>query len=105
MRIRCLYKEEWLLALVCCFSFFVNNHSLFPDIMESRNLVTAYEMAYDGNWLLPTMNGEWRLEKPPLPTWIAALVEIVFPDRIGMQRGMAGLFAVLLVIFSYKLAG
>lgn len=104
MRIRCLYKEEWLLALVCCFSFFVNNHSLFPDIMESRNLVTAYEMAYDGNWLLPTMNGEWRLEKPPLPTWIAALVEIVFPDRIGMQRGMAGLFAVLLVIFSYKLA-
>ncbi len=104
MRIRCLYKEEWLLCLVCCFSFFVNNQALLPDIMECRNLVTAYEMAYDGNWLSPTMNGEWRLEKPPLPTWIAALVEIVFPDRIDMQRGMAGLFAVLLIVFSYKLA-
>lgn len=104
MRIRCLCKEEWLLALICCFSFFMNNQVLLPDIMESRNLVTAYEMAYEGNWLLPTMNGEWRLEKPPLPTWIAACVEIVFPDQLSIQRDMAGLFAVLLVVFFYKLA-
>ncbi len=42
------------------------------DLMEVRNLVTAREMALDGHWLLPTMNGELRIAKPPLPTWAAA---------------------------------
>ena len=30
--------------------------------MESRNLITAREMVSEGNWLIPTMNGELRLE-------------------------------------------
>jgi 4-amino-4-deoxy-L-arabinose transferase-like glycosyltransferase len=43
------------------------------DLMEVRNLVTAREMALDRHWLLPTMNGELRIAKPPLPTWLAAV--------------------------------
>ena len=64
----------WLLAIFVAVTFFANNHVLVPDIMESRNIVTAREMVYDGNWVVTTMNGDLRLENrrcphgpPPLP--------------------------------------
>jgi 4-amino-4-deoxy-L-arabinose transferase-like glycosyltransferase len=69
--------------------------------MESGNIVTAREMVYDGNWIAPTMNGELRLEKPPLPTWLTAVVEMIAPDNLGWQRGVAGLAALLLVFYFY----
>ena len=95
----------WLILVILLFcTFFVHNQAIFVDIMESRNLVTAREMVSDGNWLIPTMNGELRLEKPPLPTWIAAMVETVSPDNLMLQRSMAGLAAVLLVSFTSLLA-
>ena len=47
-------------------------------IMEARNLVTAREMVQDGNWLLTTMNGLPRYQKPPLPTWITAIFGFIF---------------------------
>ncbi|MGE4267358.1 MAG: ArnT family glycosyltransferase [Deferribacterales bacterium] len=43
------------------------------DIMEARNFVAAREMAAGGSFLIPTMNGELRLAKPPLPTWFTAV--------------------------------
>ena len=97
--------RQWLLLVVvfCC-AFFVNNEAIFVDIMESRNLITAREMVYDGNWLTPTMNGELRLEKPPLPTWIAAGIEFISPDNIGLQRAVTGMAGVLLAVFLYLLA-
>lgn len=63
--------------------------ALPTDIMESRNIITAREMVSDGNWLVPTMNGELRLEKPPLPTWVAGGIEKVFPDSLSAQRAAA----------------
>lgn len=94
------YKtHNWIVLLVvCAITFFVNNSVLLPDIMESRNIITAREMVYDGHWMVPTMNGYLRLEKPPLPTWCTALAEMISPDNIGLQRAMAGLAAVLLVL-------
>ena len=58
------------------------------SIMEARNYITAREMVTDGNWLFTTMNGEARYEKPPLPTWLAALSGMVF--------GLKSLFALRL---------
>lgn len=91
-----------LLALLCIATFFINNTVINTDIMESRNIITAREMVYDGHWIVPTLNGELRLEKPPLPTWITAVAEMVVPDSLALQRGMAGMAAVLLVVFVYK---
>ncbi|MGC1631941.1 MAG: glycosyltransferase family 39 protein, partial [Gelidibacter sp.] len=48
------------------------------SIMEARNFITAREMVQDGHWLLTTMNGEARYEKPPLPTWITAVSGMIF---------------------------
>lgn len=97
-------RKHALLVLVCLVAFFVNNAALRPDIMECRNLVTAREIANGGNWLLPTMNGGLRLEKPPLPTWIAAAVESVTPDNLSAQRAMAGLAACVWTLFVYLFA-
>jgi len=93
-----------LLSIVCIITFFVNNQVLVPDIMESRNIITAREMARGGDWIVPTMNGELRLEKPPLPTWVTAIAEMAAPDNVALQRAGAGLAALLLAFFFYKYA-
>ena len=49
--------------------------------MEARNFVTAREMLIDNNWLMPTFNGEPRYQKPPLPTWIAAISTFIFGTK------------------------
>lgn len=56
--------------------FFID--ALPVSIMEARNFISAREMIDDGNWLLTSMNGEARYEKPPLPTWITALFGFIF---------------------------
>lgn len=93
----------FLLVVICFFTFFIHNKVVYPDIMESRNLVTAREMVEYDNWLVPTMNGELRMEKPPLPTWVAGAIERVSPDNILLQRMAAGLVASLLIFFMYFL--
>ncbi|MCK5814561.1 MAG: glycosyltransferase family 39 protein [Flavobacteriaceae bacterium] len=55
-----------------------NLDSLVVTIMEARNFITAREMIEDGNWILTTMNGNPRYEKPPLPTWLTAFSSILF---------------------------
>ncbi|MBP1613832.1 MAG: phospholipid carrier-dependent glycosyltransferase [Bacteroidetes bacterium] len=96
-------RHSLAILIVCFFSFFVNNSFLPADLMESRNLATAQEMVSEGNYLTPTMNGELRLEKPPLPTWIAAAIDHVAPDNLAVQRYAAGVAATLLVFFLYLL--
>ena len=66
-------------------------------IMEARNFITAREMVQDNNWLLTTMNGEARYQKPPLPTWLTAVSGILF----GINNVWAlRLPAALMVLFS-----
>ena len=72
--------------------------------MEARNLTTAREMLQKGNWFDPTMNGEHRFEKPPLPTWTAALAMHLFgQDNLSLLRLPAGLAGILLVFFLFQL--
>ncbi len=97
-------KHVWAVVLTCIITFFVNNRLIVPDIMECRNLVTAREMVYENHWIVTTMNGDLRLEKPPLPTWLTAVAEIISPDNLALQRGMAGLAALLLVFYFYLFA-
>ena len=92
-----------IMVVVCCFAFFINNQVIPADLMESRNLATAQEMVRTGNYLIPTMNGELRLEKPPLPTWIAAGIEHIAPGNLVVQRYAAGVIATVMVFFLYLL--
>lgn len=78
------------------------------SIMEARNFITTREMVTDGNWLLTTMNGVARYEKPPLPTWISAVFGLIFGIKnIIALRFPAILFVALtgvgIYLFSNKL--
>jgi 4-amino-4-deoxy-L-arabinose transferase-like glycosyltransferase len=46
-------------------------HPPVSRTQEARVLQTAREML-GGNWIIPHLNGETRLEKPPLAYWLAA---------------------------------
>lgn len=39
---------------------------------EILNVTTALEIRREGNWLLPTLQGEPRVQKPPLTAWVTA---------------------------------
>lgn len=93
----------FLILLVSFFAFFVNNRIVPADLMESRNLATAQEMVRTGNYLVPTMNGELRLEKPPLPTWIAAGIEHIVPGNLSAQRCGSAFAATMMALFLYLL--
>ncbi|MCB2181364.1 MAG: phospholipid carrier-dependent glycosyltransferase [Desulfobulbaceae bacterium] len=72
-------------------------------MMEARNLVAAREIVDNNDWLIPTMNGEIRLAKPPLPTWFAALVTRAAggTDDLSLLRIPNAISATLLVLFLY----
>ncbi len=101
---KALKNNHILLLIVTCFAiFFVNLDTLYVNIMEARNFTTAREMLNDGNWLLTTLNGEPRYQKPPLPTWITAFSAAIFGLKSLMAlRIPAALMALLLALFSYK---
>lgn len=94
---------EAILVFVCIFSFFIHNGVIYPDSMESQNLVSAREMAESGDWLSPTVNGVLNFEKPPLPIWISACIEKLSPDNLVLHRCFAGLMATLMALFVYFL--
>ena len=95
-----------ILIFISFWSFFYNNGAIDMDSMEARNLVTAREIIEHNNWLIPTMNGEIRLAKPPLPTWFAALVSKAAggTDRLDLLRLPNALTATLLIFFCYGLS-
>ena len=78
------FRQEWLtLILLCLAAFFVNNSLLPVGGGEAKVLVTARDIVDGGNWLAPTMNGEPRYDKPPLASWVAALVQSIHADNIS----------------------
>jgi len=74
------------------------------NIMEARNFITAREMVTDGNWILTTLNGQPRYEKPPFPTWITALSGMAFGfENLYTMRLPVVIAALLLVFFAYRI--
>ena len=83
----------------------INIEVLSVSIMEARNFITAREMLSDGNWLLTTMNGEARYEKPPLPTWLTAIFAFVFGIKNLIAIRLPAIIMVALTgIFTYLLS-
>jgi 4-amino-4-deoxy-L-arabinose transferase-like glycosyltransferase len=73
--------------------------------MEARNFITAREMLIDGNWLLTTMNGEPRYQKPPLPTWLAAFSALMLGIKNIFALRLPGILMVIITgISSYFLS-
>lgn len=91
------------ICLIIAVMLLPNLATLQVTIMEARNFITAREMVLDHNWLLTTMNGEARYQKPPLPSWLTALSAIVFGVKsvFGM-RLPAILMLMVLATYTYE---
>ena len=87
-------KPILFISLVVIVMLIFSIDTLPVSIMEARNFITAREMITDGNWLLTTMNGEARYEKPPLPTWFSAIFGLIF----GIKSVVAFRFPTLILI-------
>lgn len=98
-------KEILWLLLACVLVFFVNLESIFINIMEARNFITAREMIQDGNWIFTTMNDLPRYQKPPLPTWLTAFSGMVFGlDSLFALRLPAAILGTVGVLMTFKIA-
>lgn len=96
--------KKYIYILGLCFiiisSIYSGSKYMNVDLMEARNFVTAREIVQSDNWLLPTMNGEPRLAKPPLPTWLTALsMKIAGTDSNLTANRLPAQFAALLMVF------
>lgn len=98
-----LKKSNLFILFVLFITIFLYSGMVPVEIMEARNFIAAREMAAGGSWLLPTMNGELRIAKPPLPTWITAVfIHWAQTDtNLIANRIPAGISALLLVLFTY----
>ena len=70
---------------------------LAPDIMEGRNFITAQEIVNTGNWLIPSLFGELRIAKPPLPTWLTSIAMLAGGTEVSLivnriPSALAGIF-------------
>lgn len=92
-----------ILLVLCMLGFHLD--TLQISIMEARNFITAREMITDNNWLLTTMNGEARYQKPPLPSWICACFAILFGIKnIMAYRLPAIIFIAITGVYSYLMS-
>jgi len=74
-------------------------------IMEARNFITSREMIQDNHWILTTMNGEPRYQKPPLPTWLTAFSGLVFGAKsLWALRLPSALFVFISGAFIYLIS-
>lgn len=93
------------LVLVGLLLFFFNLSALPVSIMEARNFVVAREMITLQNWILTTMNGLPRYEKPPLPSWITSFfIAILNYKDVWIYRLPVSVMATLGLIGSYKIS-
>jgi len=100
-----LQKKYYLLIILCCIPLFFLHLEIMPvTIMEARNFISAREMLTDGNWIMTTMNGLPRYQKPPLPTWLSAVAALVFGIKSEFAyRLPVSLMALFSVLSFFKL--
>lgn len=79
----------WALAVLACYLLFLDRGLNEPD--EGRYAEIGREMAVDGDWFTPHLNGIPHFQKPPLLYWLTALSLKVF----GVQEWAARLPSVL----------
>ncbi|MEN6618506.1 MAG: glycosyltransferase family 39 protein [Rikenellaceae bacterium] len=103
------FKHEIILSVVTGLILFSGLNKIEVNIMEARNFISAREMVQNNEYLLTTLNGEPRYQKPPLPTWLtAASGEIFgFDSLYALRLPVVAITFLLIFAFYYcsKLMG
>lgn len=91
----------FLLILVPLYLTWTFDHSLWnPD--ETRDGGIAAEMYRSGDYVVPKLNGEAFLEKPPLYYWTSAIIyKLTEHVTAGTTRLPAALYGILGILFTF----
>lgn len=102
-----ILKWKYALALIAVSGLllFTGLDKIEVNIMEARNFTTAREMVQNKEYLLTTLNGEPRYQKPPLPTWLTAISGKVFGfNSLYALRLPVVLITILMVLTFFHLS-
>lgn len=93
-----------LLVLISLGLFALNLGELKVSIMEARNFIVSREMLTENHWILTTMNGIARYEKPPFPAWFTAPFAYIFGlNNVWAYRLPTSIFSILGIVYFFKL--
>ena len=95
IRIDCLI---FILALLACARF------AFPllEPEESRYAELPRQMLETGSWIVPTLDGQPYLDKPPLLYWLIATSYQLFGVSVPVARFVPSLVAALTIWVIYR---
>lgn len=94
-----------LLSALAGLVFFLNlGGAALWDVDEGRNSTCFFEMMEAGNWIVPTFNGNLRVDKPALLYWLQILSCQAFGVNEFAARFPSALAAFLTVLLAYELA-
>src|ERR1700736_5367309 len=89
----------FLLFVGAVFLFALGNWSLpLIDRDEPRFAEASREMRQSGDFLLPRLNGEYRLDKPPLIYWCQVLAYDILGENDFAARLPSAIFAALTAV-------
>lgn len=69
---------------------------------EGRRALAIQEMVASGNWLLPHLNGELYLTKPPLLYWLSSSLALIWGVNEWTLRLPSALAAIAVLIMAYR---
>ena len=90
-------KERWIIGSFVLISGLILFFNLWTRSLENHDYVrhaeVAREMIRSGEWVVPHLNGEVYIDKPPLVFWLIALPSSIYG---GVTPFLARLPSVLL---------
>jgi len=92
-----------VVVLGVLFFFRLGDPGLWPKD-EARYAQAAREMVRSGDWLVPTLAGEVRLNKPPLFYWVGAVSQVIFGETEFAVRLPAALAGIASALLAFHLA-
>ena len=96
-------KDIFILLILSIFAFLSIIWINEVDIMEARNFITAREMLQNSDWWTTTLNGQFRFEKPPFPTWLTAFTMMITNSKLEFILRIPNmLVSVFTILFLYK---
>ncbi len=96
----------WATAIIAIIIFFWGLGSIdLMSLNEGRRALAIKEMVASGDWMLPHLNGELYLTKPPLLYWLSSSLAVIWGVNEWTLRLPSALasIAVLYMVYRYTL--
>jgi 4-amino-4-deoxy-L-arabinose transferase-like glycosyltransferase len=96
-------KILWATVIIASIVFFWGLGSMdLLSLNEGRRALAIQEMVVSGNWLLPQLNGELYLTKPPLLYWLSSALAMLGGVNEWTLRLPSALAAIAVLIMVYR---